>query len=329
MIKDDYLKENDFLSSYRGLDLRTLIEEIMEYELSYSYNLDLDGRLTFGVELEYEGPIKEKVDKYLEKFDGWKSRRDGSLDDGGEIISPVLTDLKICWYNLKRICDFLAENNAITNLNAGGHIHIGSSIFGKEIDLWKNFIKLYTSYEHILFRYAYGNKVNARKDIDKYASPLAKFFVDELGIIDVCSNVFDLNGLLKELSRYSAVNFNNVNYFDPTGKLYKNTIEFRFPNASSSAIIWQNNINTFSKLLMACKNNQINMDYIDYRLRNAIKENVINKDLYDYIDLNDALEFVDIIFNNNRDKIYFLKQYLKDLSETRNNNILIRSEKII
>ena len=36
---------------------------------------------------------------------------------------------------------------------------------------------------------------------------------------------------------------------------------------------------------------------------------------YSFLYLEQAIEFVDMIFDNNLDKIYFLKQYIKDISE--------------
>ena len=36
---------------------------------------------------------------------------------------------------------------------------------------------------------------------------------------------------------------------------------------------------------------------------------------YNEVCLKDALEFVDLVFDSNIDKIYFLKQYLKDFED--------------
>ena len=51
---------------------------------------------------------------------------------------------------------------------------------------------------------------------------------------------------------------------------------------------------------------------------------------YNKIFLNEALEFTDMVFDNNVDKIYFLKQYLKNNKEIQynpNNTKMVKSKK--
>ena len=53
----------------------------------------------------------------------------------------------------------------------------------------------------------------------------------------------------------------------------------------------------------------------------------IMSNIYDYniLDIDGALELVDLVFDNNLDKLYFLRQYLKDLRETRSKTLYLRS----
>lgn len=55
-------------------------------------------------------------------------------------------------------------------------------------------------------------------------------------------------------------------------------------------------------------NTAFNIDIVEARER--MNEQNLFLD-YNLVYLNQALEFVDLIFENNLDKIYFLKQYLK------------------
>ena len=104
--------------------------------------------------------------------------------------------------------------------------------------------------------------------------------------------------ILKLISgRKRAINFQNIT--DLTTFESYNTIEFRCPNASLNPVIWQNNLNLFVNLILKSKEN-LDLDEISYQ----------NRD-YDGIDLKQALEFCDLVFNNNLDKVYFLRQYLK------------------
>ena len=87
-------------------------------------------KLTFGIEIEYEGIISKFVDFFIkEKFPEWDSRKDLSLKFGGEIVSDILNDDIETWKKLKTVCMYLKKKNAITNKNAGGHIHVGAKIF--------------------------------------------------------------------------------------------------------------------------------------------------------------------------------------------------------
>ena len=60
------LENNDFFSSFRGIDLRELIAYIENFDLVYRDSLNLPTWVTFGVEIEYEGIQKRIVDKIEE-----------------------------------------------------------------------------------------------------------------------------------------------------------------------------------------------------------------------------------------------------------------------
>ena len=112
-------------------------------------------------------------------------------------------------------------------------------------------------------------------------------------------------------SRDKAVNFNNVKIDCCDKVIFGNTIEFRCPNGSLNPIIWQNNVNLLVKLLEYTKDPKFNHDIIDKRqMINQTK--YMNLYWYKEVFLQQALELSDMIFDNNLDKIYFLKQYFKD-----------------
>ena len=88
------------------------------------------------------------------------------------------------------------------------------------------------------------------------------------------------------------------------------SVEYRVPNGTLDPIIWQNNINFFVKLLLYCKNPNFNEDILN---RRRMEVNGILGDITKYSDIyiEQAIELCDMIFDNNLDKIYFLRQYLK------------------
>ena len=91
---------------------------------------------------------------------------------------------------------------------------------------------------------------------------------------------------------------------------FKDTLEFRTPNATLNPIIWQNNLNTFVKLLKYTANSSFDMDIVNKR--QILNKKLINPYNYNEIPIEEVLEFIDLIFDNNLDKIYFLRQYIKD-----------------
>ncbi len=320
--------KNNYFSYLRGSDLQEVLVDVENYFLTYRDTLNLPQELTFGVELEYEKLFKILTDEFLDVnfLYSWKSINDGSLTLGGEVVSPILNDDISTWDQLQKICQFLAKYNADTFHNAGGHIHIGANILGEDIESWKIFLKLYTIYEHVLFRFAYGDKLNARKGIKNYAFPSKENLNMALLFLDDAIDLSDIYYAIPNHSRYQALNLSNVHFIMfETQKKFMNTIEFRFPNASSSEIVWQNNINAFAKMLLTAKDKLIDEEFLDYKIK-ASKDEYIN---YDFIDLNGALEFVDLVFDNNLDKIYFLRQYFKNYQENYDKNRLVRAKKFI
>jgi len=160
---------NDPFVLLRGLDLQDLLIQTESYLLKYRDSLNLPANVLFGVEIEYEGVSKKHVDKFIKKkLDDWNSKKDGSLSFGGEITSPVMNDKMEYWKELKMICDYLTKKRADTLHNAGGHIHIGTCVLGADVEAWKQFLKLYTAYESVLFRFLYGDKISGRRKLFKY-----------------------------------------------------------------------------------------------------------------------------------------------------------------
>ena len=307
------LEENDSFSKLRGSDLQELLIQISEFNLTYRETLNLPKRLTFGIEIEYEGIISTDL----------------SLKFGGEIVSEILNDDIETWKKLKTVCMYLKKRNAITNRNAGGHIHVGTKIFKNNLDSWKIFIKTYLLYENIIFRFGYGDKISARKDILEYAPPCGKELYRKIEKLYEAEKIVDLIGYIPT-DKYLALNFSNIRFFQKWSSFYtKNTLELRCPNATDEEIIWQNNINMFTKLILSSTKGTIDEDFIEYKIKNINPELFNNLYLYNEVNLKEALEFVDLIFDNNLDKIYFLKQYLKDFQDNYGCKNAIKAKKII
>ena len=303
-------KRNDMFSTLRGNNLLDLLETVENQYIKYREGILIPKDVTFGLEIEYEEVSQKNVTKFINKnARQWNSGTDGSLRNGGEIRSPILTDEKKYWEELKKICEYLKKENANMSRNAGGHIHVGTPVLGNNVEGWRIFFKIIMLYENILYRFYYGDKLNGRPKISTYAQPISEELFENLEEINEATTVQELQDYVSS-DRRSSINFNNVDFDDPDVKDYKNTIELRCPNATSEEVIWQNNVNTSTKMLIASGARVIDEDFLDYKLKKHVPD-VDNPLMYNEIYLREALELVDLIFSNNLDKVYFLRQYLK------------------
>lgn len=311
---------NDKLSEMSGVDLQDLIILIDDYYIKLRNRLGFDQCITFGLELEFENAMRDRIDRQLrETFPNgdWRTKHDGSLNNGAEIDSPILRDNEITWINLDKVCS-IVEPLASIDKKSGGHIHIGTQTLGNNKESWLNFIKIWSVYENIIYRFVYGEFLTARPSMLEYAEPMAEAFwksYDELKNEDA-----SLETIISRIShtRYQAVNFRNVSSGDYNRFCRNNTIEFRCPNGSLDSVIWQNNVNFFVKLLIYSRNTSFNDDLVQQR-RQLNLDKFVGLKWYDEIYLEQALELCDMIFRNNLDKVYFLRQYLKSFQVCKKN----------
>lgn len=300
---------------FNSHDYNDYLFQLKDYQIEYKDELNIDNNITFGIEIEYEGINESVVDDFINaNYSDWESTSEQSISKGGEIISPILTDSKRIWKDIKDICTYLKNNNAITDNDAGAHLHIGSSILGENIKKWHTFLGLYTAFEDVLYKYSCGEQINMRKNVKVYAYPIAIDLAYIYKSIKATRNVKNLPLVLDVEHKFQGLNLKNTDFDNPSKYGQKNTIEFRMPNGTKEEVIWQNNVNTFIHLLKA----QINKEQLAYIKEEIeyIKEYYYNYEHYNYIDPKKAFLFADIIFNNNLDKTNFLKQYIKDMKTT-------------
>lgn len=305
LIKPD---ENTLLSNMSQNMQDIFLELLTNYHLEYRNTLNLKQTTTFGYEIEFENADINLIYNYLKsKNEEWFLLFDPSLKKGAEIPTPILKDNKKTWNEIKELCDFLKMHSEIED-NCGGHIHIGKQVLGESNKSLLNFLKLWSTYEHVIYYFSYGENDKPREAIKEYAKPISNDFwktyneykdnilVPKEEIIEKVTVTRNRGVSLKYLLFYERPDID--------------TIEFRCPNGTLNPIIWQNNTKLFVKLLEYSKNP--NFDNTTIQLRHKKRENIYsNLNKYNIIYLNDALELSDLIFTNNLDKIYFLKQYIK------------------
>ena len=337
-----YPDSNDMLSEMSNSDIIYIRYLLKQYYLELRDKLNISKDITFGLEIEFEKAYRDIIDDKIDSLfslKGWKVEDDGSLSNGGEAISPKLIDSEDTWIDLNHVCDII-DRNSLAMDNTGGHIHIGMHIIGNNPQYWANFVKLWMTYENVIFRFLYGEYISPRRGILEQARPISSDLIKDLGRINDRAKKINAYQMFKVLDagenfkerRKRAVNFTNVSELESyqynmiiDDNNIKNTIEFRSPNGTLNPIIWQNNVNLLVHLFMHAKSNKFNEDIINRRMLQIIESSIpSNLRKYSYIYINQAIELADLIFDNNLDKVYFLRQYFK--SEIVSSESLIRDE---
>ena len=287
--------DNEMLSKLSDSDIHDFLNLINQYKLVLRDGIGVNLDETFGVEIECEGVKWEKIMRKVLK--NWGLYDDTSLLCGAELKSPKLRDVKENWLQLKKMCVMLSKYSQI-GINCGGHVHVGIQALEDGRKSLINFMKLWSIYEHIIFRFSFGEFLGPRP-VFKGNSKSVRDAFQEMCYYDSIGALSEreLFMMLKH-DKCQAVNFRHYDTFK--------TIEFRCPNGTLNPVIWQNNINLFVKMLLYSSSLMYDERKIKEKMSNSISDKTSSK-----IYVDDALEFADLIFDNNMDKIYFLRQYLK------------------
>ena len=324
-------KDNTNLSKLYKDELHDILLLLKKYLIEYRDTLNLDENITFGLEIEFERKKYQEIEMLINNLNlkklpwtktNWVTKQEISINHGGETNSPILKDKKEAWLQIYQIIS-LINYNAIINNSAASHIHIGKKIINNDIESWNNFINLWTTYENIIYRFGYGEYLNARPLIYRFAAPFANELEKELK--KNYKSVIRLTRSINTNCKNYGLNLDHLKSCCFYGSTPYNTIEFRNFNGTLNPIIWQNNINFITKFLIYCNNYDFNKDILDKRrIENKNKfKYPINK--YHQINIRQAIELADLIFDNNLDKMNFLKQYFKDFQT---NEEYVKSKKL-
>ena len=319
-------------------DRLNILFQLKKYYLELRNKLGIDENITFGLEMEFENAQRKTIERKLGRVFAtgeWKVVDDRSLYNGGEINSPKLIDSEQSWIDLSTVCD-IVDKNAYVLGNTSAHVHIGMHILGNNPRYWGNFVKLWMAYENVIFRFLYGEYISPRNGILENARPISLDLINNLDRINDRVDKVTAHYMFKLLDagenfierRKRAINLTNVSSIEP----YKynsigdmRTIEFRSPNGTFNPIIWQNNVNLLVHLFMYAKSDKFDEEKIIRRMKQILSEG-IPSNIYKYSRIynEQAMELADMIFDNNLDKVYFLRQYLKNGNVS--NMALVKSE---
>ena len=294
-------------------------------EIRESLNI---GDIPFGVEIEFDGINIDKVrNMIIQSYDlgklhrsygnyytKWKVEDDSSVTDddiGGEVISPILTDKKEFYEDISFVCNLLRSNNGYASEKTGAHIHISSAIIKNNVRYFINFLKLWVAYEDIIFKFGY-NGLEPRKDILNFACPMYKYYFEHSKELEKCSS-FEQMFEIPIWDEWNSINIENFKYAHINNTNYKSTIEIRNPNGTLDPLVWQNNLNLFIKLIKYASQDGFDEDKIINVIMHSHYASTYQKALKDYmiIDIKKATDLANLIFKDDIEKHYFLKQYQK------------------
>lgn len=85
---------------------------------------------------------------------GWAFETDGSLPNGGEIISPAMKDTPETWQSLAQVCEVVQKYGGQATLRTGGHVHVSAGDISADPRGVSQVIGLVTTHEDEIYRAA-------------------------------------------------------------------------------------------------------------------------------------------------------------------------------
>lgn len=239
------------------------LKSVIQFQTMRNFNLPKE--MTIGMEVESEGLLSEEILNCF-NFREWKAKEDGSLDNGVEIVSPILHPTIEEARQIYSVNYTLQRLGQETSDNCGAHVHIGSEYL-TSIQAWMNLTEIFCNTEKLLYLVSNKEKSLPRFSVDEYAKTISPKVAQALekGSINL-NDETDLNSFILELQsiqadrnlaeiknqkelekvlhkgRYSGINILNIN----NGK---NTIEFRQANGTLDPDLWMDNINLFGGII--------------------------------------------------------------------------------
>ena len=281
------------------------------------YPINADQNITFGVELETSHEYSKVYLSLKNMLSNWKITKECSINEGIEIVSPILRYNKKSLQELKYVCDFLENNNFFTNNECGGHIHIGFDYFKnpKEIEM---LYTIYTNCQDIFFDICNRKNSGIRAKINNYAKPISqRLYIALRG--NRFNDIKSINRFVEEMKIVQNSRYFDINIYNALNK-NKNTIEFRFPNGEINYNEILLNITLIIKLVMVSKKyayiNEFDERYIPIKLLEDIsididtRKNILLKLLFE--DNEELINLYNERFESNKEKnamkrVYSLK----------------------
>jgi len=269
------------------------------------------------------------------------------LTASAEIVTPIMKDDEEDWENFYEMCNTINMCGATYGNNTSSHIHVGTHLIDTPEKL-SLLLKTLVVFEPIIFKFGYGYDENPRSFITyqphaanysmmmspRRTNKFIEYLDSPLNNNDVMMELYFNSFLAPNLKIRNVFNFFKFDfekfYHDSLGIVSeRDHMEVRCFNSAPPEIV-QNNINLICHIIECVANDKIDKKYVlseyekykkkrydfDYfctTFETDEKGLQYNRLLngFNKVKLEKALKLADMIFDNELDKYYFLKQYLK------------------
>lgn len=287
-----------------------LIEKAITTTLPSRKTLSIPSSINFGLEIENNDfnsynecsnaeRIIKNIDSRLYVHDDESLRYiddNGKIKLGLEVSTPILQNKKEDLILLKKLSKTLKYINPKYNISSF-QVNLDDNLnFEERLEL----LKVYAYYEKVIMRFCRGNDKTLRE-----CSGIYSYYI----YYELLRELQNEKSIEEKLETFTERKMYGINLKDRRRRI----IEFRSPNGCNDLELWLNYINTFYYLVDAVSKKKYDKELIDF---NFCKEHKTFDDeyLYNYkcfsIHEKLAIDFVNTIFTNELDKLYFLKQYI-------------------
>ena len=312
----DYLDKMALVYTLRNVELKSKWIAKLEYPMDF--DLGIDPKLQFGLELECEGALNTYFCNLWTDKSSYLATMDATLMQGLEVKTPPIHNTTMDLENLYYVFNVLNKAGFTSSNRCGGHIHFD-----------KNYLETKEEYMALFEIWSYAEEIfyligNAEGDVPRgYVTYFTKPFLD--GILDALKEGIVYQDLKKSdeefiqcLSFWQETKNNSLNFHHQNKKL--NTMEFRVSNGSMSFITWMQNIKLFGRLLMISKalgNIHLNQAIEDEKKLWNLKES-----LKQDISLDEKLEILlELLFSEDEKEVYRNRYYANSRLLEKNNSL--------
>ncbi len=309
-IKEKYI--NSFNSYEEKIALIYSINDINKrnfyrnlYERNLTFDLKLDEKLQFGLEIEIEGVNSKNIKNWKFGNTSFRSEHDGTLIKGIEIKTPKMSNNSYTINELYNICNMINYGGFTCSSRTGGHIHYDSSYFDKKEDYY-GLLEIWSNAEEIFYLISNDIFDFPRKDVHIFATTFFTGIEDQLENNVINSFNLDSEEFIENIKTWQTNKYTNLNLIHVKNDL--NTIEFRIANGTISFPIWIQNIKLFGRLMMVSKRiSQVYQGNFNDKFANQLWQ--LKEDLKTQSNKETKLEIILMMLFDESEKEIYRKRY--------------------